>query len=95
MKAFFKFWREAFSEDDGVASWSRIGSGVALLAVIVWVTHIVMKTHALPDFSGATFFISALYGTNKASEVSKHVATMFGKNGAQDGGSSQVGNGQQ
>lgn len=89
------FWKEVFSEDDGQGSWSRVSSGVALVAVIGWITHIVMKTHALPDFSGSTLFVSAPYSANRAAEVTKHIATMFGKNGAPDGGSSQSSNGQQ
>jgi hypothetical protein len=72
------FWRGVFS-DDGIPSFSRIASGALVLISIVWVTIIVLRTHALPDFAGLALFISALYGINRAGAA---VETL--KNGSPD-----------
>ncbi len=63
-----KFLRELFSETDG-ASFSRLGSFVALLFSCGWVTYIVHKTGALPGLEGVTFFIATLYGLGKAGQT--------------------------
>ena len=46
-------------------SWGRIASSVALLAVIVWVSYLVLKNHQLPALAEAAGFISAPYASNK------------------------------
>ncbi len=62
------FIRQLFSES-GEASFSRAGSFIALLASAAWVSYVVVTTHALPDLSSVTLFISALYGLGKAGET--------------------------
>ena len=59
------FLRSMFSEEDGKSSFSRVATALLLLLALGWVTHLVMRNHALPDFGGLTIFISALYGLNK------------------------------
>jgi hypothetical protein len=69
-----KFLRELFSES-GQASFSRVGTTVALLCACVWVSRIVWQTGALPGLEGLTFFIASLYGLGKAGET---VAKLLG-----------------
>jgi hypothetical protein len=66
---FGKFCWQLFSDDNDRPSWGRIGSFIALLASISWVTRIVWKTNSLPEFAGIIFFIITLYSINKAAEV--------------------------
>jgi hypothetical protein len=65
MKAFF---HQLFSES-GEASFSRIGSCLALFFSCAWISYIVWKTRALPELEGLTFFIDTLYGLGKAGET--------------------------
>lgn len=62
------FLRGVFS-DNGQPSFSRCASGVIVLSVLVWTSHVIFKTHALPDMGGISLFMSTsvgtLYGTNK------------------------------
>lgn len=60
-----KFLSGIFS-DNGNPSWSRTGSFIALAASIVWVSHVVFVYHQIPDLTGVTFFVTALYGVNVA-----------------------------
>jgi hypothetical protein len=62
-----KVLREIMSEPgaNGTLSWGRVASTVSLLAAIVWVSHILIHTHALPALDGITGFIVAPYGSNK------------------------------
>ena len=62
------FLRQLFSETDG-ASFSRLGSFVALLFSCGWVSYIVHKTGALPGLDGVTWFIATLYGLGKAGQT--------------------------
>jgi hypothetical protein len=63
---FKKVVREIFSEPGGgTLSWGRIASTVSLLASIVWVSHILIHTHVLPDLGGATGFTVGPYAANK------------------------------
>jgi hypothetical protein len=57
------FWKGVFS-DNGNPSFSRVATGIALVAVICWITHIVRHLHAMPDFSGPSLFVGTLYGLN-------------------------------
>jgi hypothetical protein len=63
-----RFLQELFSES-GQASFSRVGTFVALISACVWVSRIVWKTGALPGLEGLTLFIAALYGLGKAGET--------------------------
>jgi hypothetical protein len=66
-----KFFKSVFSEADGNGSWSRMQSAIALVAVLSWVTFIVIKTKALPDLTSATIFISSSYVANRISRFLK------------------------
>jgi threonine/homoserine efflux transporter RhtA len=66
------YLKQLFSES-GEASFSRIGSAIALVAACVWVTYIVWRTRALPGLEGPTFFIAGLYGLGKAGETVQRI----------------------
>jgi len=66
------FLKQLFSES-GEASFSRVGSLVALLCSCFWVTDIVMRTGSLPGLDGLTFFIGSLYGLGKAGETVQRI----------------------
>jgi hypothetical protein len=66
------FLGQLFSES-GAASFSRLGSFVALLSACGWVSYIVWKTRALPALDGLTFFIASLYGLGKAGETAQRL----------------------
>jgi hypothetical protein len=66
------FLRGIFCEEDGSPSFSRLATGFMLAFELGWVTDIVIRTHALPDFAGLALFIGTLYGTNR-------LAGMFSK----------------
>ncbi len=62
------FLLKLFSES-GQASFSRVGSFLALLFSCAWVSFLVWKTRALPSLEGLTLFIATLYGLGKAGET--------------------------
>jgi hypothetical protein len=62
------FLQGLFSES-GQASFSRVGTFVALISACIWVSRIVWKTGALPGLEGLTLFIATLYGLGKAGET--------------------------
>jgi len=66
------FLGQLFSES-GAASFSRLGSFLALLSACGWVSYIVWKTRALPGLDGLTFFIASLYGLGKAGETAQRL----------------------
>jgi hypothetical protein len=62
------FLKKAFSEANGSASATRVLAGTVVMATLSWVTYIVLRTHALPDLSGASLFVGSGfsgYGMNK------------------------------
>jgi hypothetical protein len=59
------FWKWVFSEADGTPSFSRVATGLTLCFALGWVTAIVMKHYALPDFAGLAMFVGTLYGLNR------------------------------
>lgn len=67
-----KFIQEVFS-DAGSGSFSRCGSAAIILFCLVWTSHVVYKTHQLPDMGGVSMFMSSgvgtLYGINKAGGI--------------------------
>lgn len=85
MKSLFGFLRSVFSESDGTGSWSRCGSLMIVLATLGWITHVVWRTHVIPDLGGATAFMTTgagtLYGTNKLGSIVSAL-TGKGKDGA-------------
>ena len=68
----FTFLKELLS-DNHTASFSRLGSFIALLFTCAWVSRIVWQTGALPGLDGLTLLISSLYGLGKAGETLQHV----------------------
>jgi hypothetical protein len=72
MKFNLNFLKSVFSEE-GEGSYSRVSAGCIVLATLGWVTHVVWKTHQIPDLTGATAFLTsgtfASYGVNKASSI--------------------------
>ncbi len=67
-----KFLNELFSEA-GTASFSRVGTFLALVSSCSWVSTIVWRTSALPSLDGLTFFIASLYGLGKAGETAAKI----------------------
>ena len=67
-----RFLQELFSES-GTASFSRVGSFLALVFSCGWISLIVWQTRALPPLEGLTFFIAGLYGLGKAGETVQRV----------------------
>ena len=65
------FWKGVFSDGDQ-PSFSRVATGFVVAFSLGWVSNIVWKTHALPDFAGLALFVGTLYGLNR-------VTTAFGK----------------
>jgi len=61
-----EFWKGVFS-DNGSPSFSRAGTGFALVAAVVWVSYLVWVHKSLPDFSGLIMFIGTLYALNVSS----------------------------
>ena len=51
---------------DAGLSYGRIGSLVALLFTLIWVSYLVLKNGALPSLDGATGFVTAPYIASKA-----------------------------
>jgi len=72
------FWAWTFSEADGTPSFSRVITVPIVFFALGWVTHIVWKTGALPDFMGLIAFISAIYlggrGITGATSVGTSIA---------------------
>jgi hypothetical protein len=66
------FLQQLFSEA-GTASFSRVGTFIALISACVWVSRIVWKTGALPGLEGLTVFIATLYGLGKAGETAQRI----------------------
>ena len=62
-----KVVREIHSEPgpNGTLSWGRIAASGSLVAAIVWVTSIVIHTHALPALDGISGFVIAPYAANR------------------------------
>jgi len=70
-----QYIREALSENDK-GSYSRLSGLIAVVSSVGWVTYVVIKTKALPDFGGVTVFITganAAYAANQA----KHVVSVM------------------
>lgn len=72
----FAFLKSVFSED-GQGSYSRFMGGMIVIATLVWLTFLVIKTKVMPDLSGPTAFISISSGThyltNKASDIASAI----------------------
>ena len=69
----YGFAKDALSEPNGTGSFSRVSAAAIIGSVLMWVSYVVFKTHAIPDLSGPTLFLtggsSATYGANKVAGV--------------------------
>lgn len=76
------FWAavwSVFCEDDGHGSWSRIGGCVSLLAVLAWVTHVVLHTHAIPENIDLTAtFLTATNGPYLVNKLHSGATAIWG-----------------
>ena len=61
----YKICREMFGDSKGVISLGHVMTGVFGLAALVWISRILLLTHALPPLDGITGFVVAPYGANK------------------------------
>jgi hypothetical protein len=66
-----KTFKEIYSEPGagGTLSWGRVASTFTLIAAVVWVTRLVLQTHALPGLEGVTAFGLSPYIANKTGSV--------------------------
>jgi len=55
--------REILSEADGSGSYSRTTGFIIIMTVLALLVFIVVKTHAFPDMTGPTVFITGGAGT--------------------------------
>jgi hypothetical protein len=55
--------------DSGDVSYGRVGSFIALMFGIMWVSFVVYKKEAIPDLGGITAFVAALYALGKVNET--------------------------
>lgn len=66
-----EFLRSIFEEDDGKASFSRIFTGIFILAIVGVVIYATIKKGDVPELQGLGIFVpgtvTALYGFNKIS----------------------------
>ena len=67
-----QFLQQLFSEC-GQASFSRVGTLIALGCACAWVSRIVWKTGTLPMLDHLTIFIASLYGLGKVGETVQRV----------------------
>ena len=49
--------------------WLFIFTAFVVLGSIVWISHIVYKTHAIPALDGVTLFNTSIYGMGKINET--------------------------
>lgn len=62
--------KSALSEQDGLASTSRIIGMLTTFATLSWVTYLVIHTGTLPDLKSAAVFLAAGIGGYAANKVS-------------------------
>ena len=64
--------RQLFSES-GETSFSCVGSFLALVFSLGWLSYIVWGTRVVPSVEGLTIFICSLYALGKAGETIQRV----------------------
>jgi len=69
----FTFLKTALSEQDGLASASRITAFLTTIATLGWVTFVVVHSGALPDLTSASYFLAAGHGGYAANKISDMV----------------------
>jgi hypothetical protein len=76
--------RQLFEDPDGTLSIGKIAFAAAAVVVLACGMHVLLKTHAMPDWSGGTIFLSALYGLDKGAEVITSHPSWNGKSNSQN-----------
>lgn len=66
-------WIKNMFSSNSTASFGRVGSLIALLSSIVWVSWVVYNKQAIPDLGGVSLFIGTLYGLSKAGETMTNI----------------------
>jgi hypothetical protein len=70
MNAFGKRLSETFQELDGSFSFARVSCGLIVLAWLIWVSYVVIKTSSLPqNMWEVSAPVTALYGLNRVSNA--------------------------
>ena len=82
-----EFVHKALSEQDGLPSMSRLTAFTVTIAVIAWVTYVVIHTGALPDLTSAGIFLAGGHGGYVANKVSEALGSKGDSNVAPSGGS--------
>lgn len=67
------FVKQSLSEQDGLPSMSRLTAFTITVAVIAWVTYVVIHTGALPDLTSAGVFLAGGHGGYIANKVSEAI----------------------
>lgn len=76
-KSFLPPLKEVLSEN-GVGSYSRYSGFLIVIAVIVWVSYLVIRNHAFPDMAGPTAFLAGGQAQYAANQVKLVVAAVKG-----------------
>jgi uncharacterized membrane protein len=63
------FAKSTMSEPDGTGSASRVLAAVAIAANIIWVSYLVITTHALPDLTGSAMYLGASFSGYAANKI--------------------------
>jgi len=66
--------REILSEADGSGSYSRTTGFMIIVTVLTLLVFIVVKTHAFPDMTGPTVFVTGGAGTGYGINQLKNIA---------------------
>jgi hypothetical protein len=59
--------------DGDQPSFSRVATGIIMVACITWVSTLVFTKGTLPDLGGLTLFLVALYGANMAKTAATNI----------------------
>ena len=75
------FLKGVLSESTGEPSFGRLGAAGVILSTLFWISYVVIKTHAIPELSGPSLFLTtgtgATYGANKVAGAFKHFDSNF------------------
>jgi hypothetical protein len=76
------YFKGLLRESDGTASFARTGSLILLLAVLGWISYVILHTHSIPALADVKEFLTGsflcLYGVNKTANVASSFAALFG-----------------
>ena len=68
-----KLWTVFSDTTNQSYSWARVACSVLLVFIIIWGSWIVYYKSALPDFTTSALLFGAIYGLNRAGEVTQSV----------------------